>query len=36
MSGYDVMVACDLAKVRARVRFSVPAPKFNNNERRYE
>ena len=26
--GYDVMVACDLAKVRARVRFSVAAPKI--------
>ena len=26
LCGYDVVVACDLAKVRARVRFSVPAP----------
>ena len=27
-SGYDVMVAYDLAKVNVRVRFSLPAPLF--------
>ena len=27
------MVACDLAKVRARVRFSVPAPNFTTTRK---
>ena len=30
------MVACDLAKVRARVRFSVPAPNYCCYERKKE
>jgi len=29
------MVACDLAKVRARVRFSVPAPQYKYNMQKY-
>lgn len=28
--GYDVMVACQLPKLNARVRFPLPAPSFQN------